>query len=76
MMPAAQSRLKLAPARQRLAFDGDSTWVVNRGDNTVIRMPLGSGPETFRVGFNPSAIAFDGANVWVASWNEGSVSKL
>ncbi len=30
---------------------------------------------TFPVGTSPVGVAFDGANVWVANWGKGTVSK-
>src|SRR6202167_3797130 len=31
---------------------------------------------TFTVGNEPNGVAFDGANIWVANFNDGTVSKL
>jgi DNA-binding beta-propeller fold protein YncE len=51
---------------------------VNNGENTVTRLRAGDGLKigTFKVGANPAGAAFDGAHVWVANYNDGTVSKL
>src|SRR2546423_10003381 len=45
----------------------------------VIAQPTkaaGATVQTFPVGIEPSALAFDGANIWVVSQYSGSVTKL
>ena len=71
-----------------IAFDGEYMWVVNQGDDEVIKFPASEGiitdtgildPENFErigVGNNPSAIAFDGENMWVTHSGSKNVTKI
>jgi hypothetical protein len=52
-------------------------WIANRTSNNIIRLRAdGENPGPFHAGQNPSGIAFDGANIWVANRNDGTLSKL
>ncbi len=64
-----------------------SQWVHPRGmaqsykvfrHNSVVKLRASDGAYlgSFSVGNNPSGIAFDGANIWVANWGDGTVSKI
>jgi DNA-binding beta-propeller fold protein YncE len=52
-------------------------WVANGTSNDVTKLRASDGANlgTFPVGSGPSAIAFDGANMWVANANSNTVSK-
>jgi DNA-binding beta-propeller fold protein YncE len=48
-----------------------------RSNNVVkVRTSDGAILGTFAVGTNPIAVAYDGANVWVANINSNNVTKL
>jgi DNA-binding beta-propeller fold protein YncE len=59
-----------------MVFDGANLWVVNNGDNTVMKVSPGSGGilATYKTGGGPFAIAFDGARIWVPNFASNSVS--
>jgi DNA-binding beta-propeller fold protein YncE len=52
--------------------------VANETSNTVSKLLAKSGAlqGTFNVGLAPYAIAFDGANIWVANTLSNNVNKL
>jgi YVTN family beta-propeller protein len=52
--------------------------VANSLSNTVTKLQAGTGAVLgiYSVGSGPWAVAFDGANIWVANLCSASVSKL
>src|SRR5579862_6361380 len=58
----------------RIAFDGSSVWVVNRGAGTVSKRQASDGTNLgpFTVGGAPQNIAFDGSHIWVSDGASGS----
>jgi outer membrane lipoprotein-sorting protein len=61
-----------------IAFDGASIWVINGGNNNVMKFRAKDGAllGTFPVGTSPRGIVFDGANVWVTNLGSNNVTKL
>jgi sugar lactone lactonase YvrE len=57
-------------------FDGTYVWATNEPDTVTRLREDGSKAGVFKVGAQPHAIAFDGANIWVGNVNSGTVSKL
>jgi DNA-binding beta-propeller fold protein YncE len=59
-----------------LAFDGTSMWATGLVSNKVFKLALnGSG----MIGYNvrrPDGIAFDGADLWVANHESGTVTEI
>ena len=55
-----------------------SIWVTNEGGQsvTVLLASTGGAVGTYSVGFSPDGIVFDGANIWVANYGSGDVSKI
>ena len=52
-------------------------WVVNTGSNNVTELsPTGATLGTYAVGNDPYGIAFDGANMWVTNFFDGTVTEL
>jgi DNA-binding beta-propeller fold protein YncE len=53
-------------------------WVVKKTSNQVSKVGASDGVVlgTFDVGLSPVAVAFDGANIWVANSVSGTVSRL
>jgi hypothetical protein len=53
-------------------------WVVVAGSQSVIKLRASDGVSlgSFPVGAGAFAIAFDGANMWVANFNGNDISKL
>jgi len=43
---------------------------------TKLRASDGDLQGTFNVGDSPEGVAFDGANIWVANYDDGTVTKL
>lgn len=62
-----------------IAFGG-LMWVADSSTNSVVSVIPGTAPlsegGTYPVGTDPSGIAFDGANIWVANTGSGTVTKL
>jgi DNA-binding beta-propeller fold protein YncE len=52
--------------------------VLNGNDFTVTKLRASDGAAlgTFQVGNAPDAIVFDGANIWVANYDDSTVQKL
>ena len=63
-----------------LAFDGETAWVTNRADDTVIRInavQARADAQPIQVGANPKGIAVDDQRrVWVANADEDTVSVV
>lgn len=67
-----------------IAFDGESMWVANRGDDadpdddavTKITASTKKVVADFPTGQSPSAIAFDGENIWVANADSDDLTKF
>ena len=61
-----------------LAFDGVNLWVVNSGDDTVMRLRGSNGAieHTYAVEIFPVAILFDGSNIWVTNNDSNTVDKI
>ena len=67
-----------------IAFDGESIWVANRGDDdepdddavTKITVSTRQIVGDFSVGENPRAVAFDGENIWVANSGSNNLTKF
>jgi hypothetical protein len=59
------------------AFDGQNVWVTD-GTSAVIKVRASDGAVlgTFPVGNGPLGIAFDGADMWVANRDDGTVTEL
>jgi hypothetical protein len=58
------------------AFDGTYVWVSTWNTSVVRLKKDGSNAGNFQVGSKPLGIAFDGASIWVANNEGGSVVKL
>ncbi len=64
-------------APRGLAYDGESMWIANSGDNTVSRISLnGVTLGTYPVGSVPVEVAYDGVFIWVANAGNDTVSVL
>ena len=52
--------------------------MANNGSNNVTKLRASDGAlqGTFNVGTNPTGVAFDGANIWVANNGSNNVTKL
>jgi DNA-binding beta-propeller fold protein YncE len=68
-----------------IAYDGWHMWVAHFGNNTVTKIDatthqvIAELDAVDDIGTQPIAVAFDGANIWVANYNgggPGSVTKL
>ena len=66
-----------------MVFDGANIWVANGGgnkpDNNVVKLRASDGAVlgTFSMGLNdPGRMAYDGANIWVGDFGDGTVKKL
>jgi serine/threonine protein kinase len=66
------------PAFSDLAFGFDSLWIVNRANNEVIEVdPLTSQEQqTITVGQSPNAIAVATNELWVANFDDDSVTRI
>lgn len=80
---APTERLDVNGNVKATSFSGDGSGLTNvTARTTTVHTLLGSlrwdllKPVNFAVGTNPSAIAFDGANVWVTNYNSNNVTKL
>lgn len=60
-----------------IVFDGANLWVVNNGDDTVIKVSPGNGAviTTYGTGKGPFALVFDGAKIWVPNFAGNSLSS-
>lgn len=64
-------------APSALAFDGESIWVANGDDDTVMKLSRdGEILGTFLVGKRPDGLAHDGQNIWVLNDQSRNVMKL
>lgn len=53
-------------------------WIANRGANSVSRLDVATGAivGTYPVGAGPTALAFDGMNLWIAHMFAGTVGRM
>jgi YVTN family beta-propeller protein len=82
----AVRKVQLDPnsAPKALAVAGDAVWVADSGPSAglpptfVWRVVAATGAiaQKVSVGYLPDAVAADPQAVWVASWGEGSVTKI
>jgi hypothetical protein len=59
-------------------FDGYYIWAIDKGNTDVVKFEARNGTVvgTYQVGGAPMALVFDGANVWVANYNDDTLQKL
>ncbi|MDA8326732.1 MAG: hypothetical protein M0033_11010 [Nitrospiraceae bacterium] len=51
-------------------------WGINDDQIALLRWYAANQTTQFSMGADTSGVAFDGANIWVANWGSGTVSKL
>jgi hypothetical protein len=75
--PTKFSTCPVGDAPSALTFDGESIWVANRGDDTVMKLN-GDGDilHTSLVGGSPDGLAYDGQDIWVLNDESRNVMKL
>jgi YVTN family beta-propeller protein len=67
----------VAPRFADIAFGLGSLWIVNRSENSIIRLDPATGErQSINVGRAPTAIAIGYAAVWVTSFGADSVSRI
>ena len=75
-MPVGQYEVGRRPIA--LEWDGESLWVANNHDNTIVKVSAHDGEilATVQVGEGPRGMAFDGEDIWVTNSLDGSVSRV
>jgi len=61
-----------------VAFGGGSLWVVNQGDNTVLRIQPDTSAvlQRLEVGHSPAAIVSTDSDIWVANAGDATVTRI